>query len=449
MKVIVEQKPDEAVHELTKLEIKVSGIDPRFILDLDFSAIVDRSRQPNSRTLDFLVISAVTYAVDKIVRRDTTTDRWKRTLDVTVPVSAPASWRNAAASLSETVSFLTGDVWTFRFAQAAASFQKRRANRRKSAIGFPRSPVISLLSGGVDSFVAAIDLLAEYPDQQLLFVSHYDRHVKGPAKDQSEISTFLSQRFPSRVSHLQVRVGTVPAEGEKHSFEISFRSRSLIFLGLAVYAASKIGDDTPIIIPENGPISLNMPLNPSRRGACSTRTVHPFFLRSLRNTLSEAGINHPIRNPYEFKTKGELITDCRDLQVFLEALSKTNSCAKAARRMHWKNRKARACGACVACLFRRASLHAIGQDSELFGHDVFRGQPQAYPDFHALLGLIATKPTDRDIARSLIANGRLPLKQIDAYVGVIRRMIDEVVRWVSDKGSSKTKSLARISKRQR
>ena len=446
MKVTVEQKPEEAVHELTKLEIKVSGIDLRFVLDLDFSAIVDRSRQPNIRTLDFLVISAVTYAIDKIVRRDTTPDRWTRTFDVTVPVSEPANWNNAAASLSEAISFLTGDVWTFRFTQAAAPFQKRRANRRKSAVGFPRSSVVSLLSGGIDSFVGALDLLAQSPNQQFLFVSHYDRHVKGPAKDQKEISKFLSERFGGRVSHLQVRVGTVAADGENHSFEISFRSRSLIFLGLAIYAASKVGDDIPVIIPENGPVSVNMPLNPSRRGSCSTRTVHPFFISSLRNALSQGGINHPIRNPYEFKTKGQLIAECRSPKLFLQALDKTNSCAKAGRRMHWKNRKARACGACVACLFRRASLHAIGRDSELFGNDVFKGQPQAYPDFHALLGLIATRLTDREIARSLISNGRLPLNQLDAYVGVVRRMIDEVTRWVSDKGSPKARSLARIRK---
>jgi 7-cyano-7-deazaguanine synthase in queuosine biosynthesis len=446
VKVTIEQRAEEAVHELTKLEIKVSGINSRFVLDLDFSEIVDRSRQPNTRTLDFLIISAVTYAVDKIVRRDTTLDRWTRTLEVTVPVSEPANWNRAAASLSEAVSFLTGDVWTFRFTQSAAPFQKRRANRRKSAIGFPRSSAVSLLSGGIDSFVGALDLLAQNPNQHFLFVSHYDRHVKGPAKDQNDLSKFLSERFRGRVSHLQVRVGTVAADDEEHSFEISFRSRSLIFLGLAVYAASKVGDDIPIMIPENGPISVNMPLNPSRRGSCSTRTVHPFFISSLRNALSQAGINHPIKNPYEFKTKGELIAECRSLKLFLQALDKTNSCAKAGRRMHWNNRKARACGACVACLFRRASLHAIGQDSELFGNDVFKGQPKAYPDFHALLGLIASKVTDREVARLLIANGRLPLNQLDAYVGVVRRMIDEITRWVSDKGSSNARSLARIRK---
>src|SRR4029077_10537617 len=107
----------------------------------------------------------------------------------------------------------------------------------------------------------------------------------------------------------------------------------------------------------NGPISVNLPLNPSRRGACSTRTVHPFFLNSLENALSQAGLKHPIKNPYEFKTKGELIAECRNLRVFDGALSKTNSCAKAGRKMHWDNRQARACGACIACLFRRASLH--------------------------------------------------------------------------------------------
>src|SRR5262249_25652186 len=146
----------------------------------------------------------------------------------------------------------------------------------------------------------------------------------------------------------------------KYKFETTFRSRSLVFLGLAVYAASKVGVDVPVLIPENGPIALNVPLNPSRRGSCSTRTVHPQFLSMLGEALRGAGLGNPIRNPYEFKTKGEMVNECRAPELLEQIYTKSNSCGKAGRKTHWQNRKARACGGCIPRLFRRASLHAKG-----------------------------------------------------------------------------------------
>ena len=444
---IIVQQSDEVFHEFSKLEIRTADSDRVFDLDLDFSSILDWSRQPHTRSLDFLVICAVVYAVDKIVRRNAATDLWTRTLQVSIPLREPSPWQLAADDLAQSVSFLTGDSWTFTFTQAQGQFQRRRANRRKPAKGFPNSPVVSLLSGGLDSFIGALDLLTEYPSSRLLFVSHYDRHVSGPASDQDDLRRYLESKFTGRLSHLQVRVGVVPsAIDEKFKFETSFRSRSLIFLGLAVYAANKISDETPVLIPENGPIALNMPLNPSRRGACSTRTVHPFFLKSLRRALAAAGIATPISNPYELKTKGEMLKESRSLALAKEAFPKSNSCAKAGRKRYWQNPKAQACGTCVPCLFRRASLHAIGCDNETFGNDIGTVAPEDYPDFHALLGLLRRKPTRSEIAKSLIANGRLPMDKLEDYSAVIERMIEEVTLWLAAKASRKALTLARIKR---
>jgi 7-cyano-7-deazaguanine synthase in queuosine biosynthesis len=449
MKIIVQQNPKESFHELAQMEIAVPELDRTFLLDLDFSAILERSWQPHVRALDFLVISSVAYAIDKIVPRKSASDQWARNLQVTIPLSEPNEWKKAAVALSESLSFLTGDVWTFAFTQAERQFQSRRSNRRKSAKGFPKTPVVSLLSGGLDSFIGALDLLHKFPDQRLLFVSHYDRHISGPASDQDDLRRYLDSKFTGRISHFQVRVGVIPVEDatkDKYKFETSFRSRSLIFLGLAIYAAAKVAEDVPIIIPENGPIALNLPLNPSRRGACSTRTVHPFFLSSLQNALSLVGIHNPISNPYEVKTKGEMLKECKYPAFVKEAFPKSNSCGKAGRKTHWKNRSAQACGACVPCLLRRASLHVMNLDNENFGNEVLTAIPDEYPDFHALLGLIRRNPTQHEIAKSLMANGRLPLGRLSDYSGVIRRMIDEVSQWIADGASSKARKLAGIKK---
>jgi 7-cyano-7-deazaguanine synthase in queuosine biosynthesis len=451
MKITVEQSAMDQANELTKLAVRCEGIERLFALDIDFSAVLNVSWNVHVPALDFLIICASVYAIDKIVPRSSTGDLWMRKLEVTIPVREIDRWKKVAEELSECVSFLTGDEWEFSFSQAERDFKQRRQNRRKKAKGFPKSPIVSLLSGGLDSFIGALDLLHEHKDAKLLFVSHYDGHVSGPASDQEKLRQLLSARFLNRVSHLQVRTGVRidDEEEEKYQFETSFRSRSLMFLGLATYAALKIGPETPIIIPENGPISLNMPLNPSRRGACSTRTVHPFFIELVSEVLRLAGIENPIINPYILKTKGEMTRECKIQDVLKEGHGFTNSCGKAGRKTHWKNRKARACGACVPCLLRRAALHSADLDTEDYGNDALKYSPADFPDFHALLGLVRRNPSEQAIKKSLLANGRLKVTKLSRYADVVRRMIDEVSKWISDKGSQKACALAGLKSAQK
>jgi 7-cyano-7-deazaguanine synthase in queuosine biosynthesis len=447
MKIIVEQNAKEEVHELTNLNIRCQDIMRTFILDVDFSQVLNMSWNIHTAGLDFLILCACVYAIDKIVPRSSMPDLWTRDLRICIPVRDTERWRAASEALGESISFLTGDRWSFEFTQAEYDFASRRRNRRKRARGFPKSPVVSLLSGGLDSFIAAINLLNEHRDSRILFVSHYDGHVSGPASDQDSVRRFLSAKYLNRVSHLQVRTGVnVEDDGEgKYKFETSFRGRSLIFLGLAVYAALKIGTDVPIIVPENGPISLNMPLNPSRRGACSTRTVHPFFISSMAQVLSSVGITNPISNPYVLKTKGEMVKECAAPSLLAEAYTMTNSCGKAGRKTHWQNRTARACGACVPCLLRRAALHVASLDNETFGNDAFTGDPSNFADLHALLGLIRENPTESQIQKKLIANGRLKMDELADFAQVVRRMLDEVAAWLAAKGSPKARSLSGVS----
>ena len=446
MKITVEQDATGVFDELSLLRIRCENIERPFRVDLDFSAIINMSWQPHVLGLDFLVICACVYGIDKIVPRHDTPDLWTRTLEVSIPVRNRETWVAASAALAEAVSFLTGDNWSFEFTDAPRNFSQRRPNRRVRAPGFPKSPVVSLLSGGLDSFIGAINLLHEHVDGRLLFVSHYDGHVSGPATDQENLRQLLSLKYGQRIRHLQVRVGVRGEEtGDgKYKFETSFRSRSLIFLGLAVYAALKVGDAVPILIPENGPISVNMPLNPSRRGACSTRTVHPFFVSSINDVLNKAGIPHVVRNPYYFRTKGEMVKECLGQEVLRLGIPQTNSCGKAGRKQHWANKKARACGACVPCLLRRAALNASGLDSGVYGNDPFSGDPAAYTDLHALLGLVSAKPSAYEIKKRLMANGKIPLSELSAYAEVVQRMIQEVSAWVAEKGSRKACKLAGV-----
>jgi len=446
MEITIRQNGDEDRNELVAIEIRCEGIDQIFPLDVDFTQILDFSWNVHTEALDFLLICASIYAVDRVVKRENASDHWTRNLDVMIEVRDVERWQPVAKDLAAAVSFLTGDLWVLTFEAAQHSFSRKRKNRRKHALGFPKSPVVSLFSGGLDSYIAALNLLNEHRETKLLFVSHYDRHVSGPASEQEALRRFLSSKFLNRVSHLQVRTG-VALNGYK--YENSFRSRSLVFLGIAVYAAAKIGPGTPILIPENGPISVNMPLNPSRRGSCSTRTVHPLFIKSISDVLSNAGFKHGIWNPYQFKTKGEMVQECVYSELLKETYHLTNSCGKAGRKTHWANKSAHACGTCVPCLLRRAALHCKGWDTENYGNDAATRDPRDYPDFHALLGLIRERPSEYQIKRALMANGRIEFDILGDCAGVVERMIAEVTQWLSDKASDRACTLAGIIKKRK
>lgn len=454
MKIDVQIHPTASRHEFAAVDLILQSLDAKIPLDLNFEPYLRYSLDAPAAALDLLLISAVVYAADKAVSREYADDRWTRSFEISMPVHTPAAWNAASDSLGQCLSFLTGDRWTFTFTQTDCRWIRRRANRRIRPRGFPSAPVVSLLSGGLDSFVGALDLLHDNPGQRLLFASHYDGKVAGPAGDQKKLEKLLQQNFSNRLRHLQIKIGILKPHRisqptsqdwqDKFKYDLNFRSRSFTFLGIGILAAHKAGAGTPVWIPENGPIALNMPLNPSRRGSCSTRTVHPYFISLVQSVLDAVGMNHRVSNPYALHTKGEMVAGCKEPNALKMGYELTNSCAKAGHKVHWKVRTAKACGRCVPCLFRRASLHVAGLDDEVYGNDVLAGKGNEFEDFYALLGLIRRNPDDAEIARALLANGRLPISELDDFVAVERRMIEEVRSWLSAKASKAIKTYARI-----
>ena len=105
---------------------------------------------------------------------------------------------------------------------------------------------------------------------------------------------------------------------------------------------------------ENGFISINPPLTDGRLGSLSTRTTHPAFLGLFQDLLDRAGLRMKLENPYQFHTKGEMLTGCAD-QAFLRKYAHTStSCGRYARNGY------RHCGRCLPCLIRRAAFRAWG-----------------------------------------------------------------------------------------
>jgi len=389
---------------------------------------------------DFFCIAACIYAADKAIARNKEEDKWTRDIAIEIPVEHETRWSNVAARLSECVGFLTGDVWDITFSHASKRLIQKKPRTRRLRHQTPTGQAVCLFSGGLDSFIGAIDWLSNNPEGRLLAVGHYDRHVGGPGADQERLRDVCFPHFGSRFKLAQTQVGLF-SKGN----DTNYRSRSLLFLALGCYFAEVLGPTCPVFIPENGPIALNFPLTPSRRGSCSTRTVHPYFIAEINSILRDVGINNPISNPFELKTKGEMVDQCRASAVLTAGVPASRSCAKFNRRTYWTNRNARGCGTCIPCLFRRASLHQSGRDTELYGNRVedIADLEDTPSDVLSLVSFLRRSPSDREIASGLLANGRLPMDKLNDYVALVKRMRAEVLAWLRSAGSPYLKNEVR------
>jgi hypothetical protein len=417
-------------------------------LDLPFADLYRAFGTPNPTALDLLVVAAICYAVDKTTARDGTSDEWTRQLEVSFPVSEPERWASVAQGLDVALTFLTGDVWQTSFHQAEADLFVAPKRRRRLANN-PQEPetfeAVGLLSGGLDSLIGTIDFLEEHPKSRMMLVGHYD--FAGPKSQQDGIYELLRTRFPGRTKLVQVRVSQRPQKNA----ETSLRSRSIVFLASGMYAAVELGADVPLLAPENGIIAVNMPLTPSRLGSCSTRTMHPFYLTVLRDVFKDLGIQNALVNPLELKTKGECVTQCRNLSLLMSLIPRTVSCSHATRRQNWKRKSAPNCGYCFPCLCRRASVHAAGLDSgKDYGIDVCSNEltvdssATSADDLRAVTSGLMRFKTDASIRKAIA--GVAPAKPLDAYVNLVQRGLTELRTWIAEKGSASLRTAADIPK---
>jgi 7-cyano-7-deazaguanine synthase in queuosine biosynthesis len=291
-----------------------------------------------------------------------------------------------------------------------------------------QADTVALFSGGLDSLAGAIDLMAA-SSSRVLLVGHYDS--PGPRKAQATLAGMIKQRYPGRLDIVHVRVAHRPSKAA----EETLRSRSLVFLALGLFAAQGFGPNVPLHMFENGLIALNVPLTPSRQGSCSTRTMHPYYLRLLRGLIPRLGIDNSIRNPYELKTKGECVSACSDAALLLELADGSVSCSHASRRQDWVRKSATNCGYCVPCLFRRAAMYRAGCDSGLkYGIDVLADEMtvddprESANDLRALVDFLRHTPTHSSLRKKIVAIA--PVDDLEAHVSMACRGFAEVKQWL-------------------
>lgn len=423
------------VRDSARLTITVAeGVSSQ--LDIDFRTLLQHVNSPQEAAYDLLLFATMTYAADNLVRRFTAADRWRRDLEMVVPVADPGRWAAAAEDLAGCLNFLTGDCWSLRFSKREDCLVVPPEKRRRTTVKL-QGDAVCTLSGGVDSVVGAIDWL-QANSGGLVVVGHHDTHIAGPMSDQERVLAALRPHYNGRIGEVLVGVGLHPSGDE-----ITLRSRSLLFIALGVFLADAVGNGVPLLLPENGTIALNVPLTPSRRGSCSTRTAHPHYICRLQDILGRLGLGVRIINPLLGKTKGEAVAQSSNQGVLRGLLLETASCAKRGHKETWVNRTARSCGRCMPCVYRRAAFHGIGLDTEVYGVDVCTGQldlddrdGESADDFRACLSFLRQGHTRNVVARMLLANGQLPIADLPGYADTVCRAMDEVRRWLREKAQA-------------
>lgn len=331
-------------------------------LDFGLGQILDHLAKlgfrPNEVAVDLAVLGALVIAADtRVSRKESAIDAWTRELFLHVPASDPGLWTAQKTLLEHILNFLTGDRWSL-------NFHPRPTDQKALVPKSVRLPVhvpdcVCLFSGGLDSFIGAIDLLSA--NKTPLLVSHYWDGIT--SDHQNYCADRLAKGYTQPLLHVRARVGFEKAKMKTGESENSLRGRSFMFFALAALAASGLGKTTTIVVPENGLISLNVPLDPLRLGALSTRTTHPYYMARWNDLLKGIGLPAVLDNPYRHMTKGEMVKACVN-QPFLQAnAAATMSCAAPAK-IRYKSETPKHCGHCVPCLIRRAALlHGLVSDS--------------------------------------------------------------------------------------
>ncbi len=464
MEIFVEQKPAREVlfrNGLSAFEITIPEISVRQYLHIPFDDFHRYFGASEGIAADLVVVAGICYVVDQLVARSLFPDNWTRELLVNIPVKNPERWQSISGALASALQFLTGDIWAFSFMERYENIYHHRHRQLKRERLYP-ARAVCLFSGGLDSFVGAVDYLATHSSVPLMLVGHYDLGANARLT-QAELASQLEREYPRQLNLFQARVGRVqelsshpsifsqvrnPIKGER-----SFRSRSIVFLSLGLYVAQQFDRNggVPLLIPENGFIALNPPLTDSRIGSCSTRTAHPYFIQQFEAVVSELGIRNPIYNPLLEKTKGEVLIQTENSDLVYRLAKSTISCAHPTRRQGWYRRRVNHCGYCVPCLFRRAALHQVGlDDGNDYGIDVWAGELQPNEgiasDLRAVLSWMYDAYYDGRQAEYIIERMILPSHLYPTALHIIEVGMNEMAHIIQDKAGVDIKKWAGLEK---
>lgn len=410
---------------------------------------------------DFLFIATSVFCADKRIPRKNSSDNWTREIKLYIPVLEIEKWKSVKAELEHTIGFLSGDKWSFEFRKTQARFRGNKKNTKYKLIDSQKYDSVSLFSGGLDSFCGALTLSDK--EKNTCYVGF--REYSSLTDRQNELFDYINESYPELEKKLVLFNANPLAPQQKDgkpiklAVESTSRSRSLLFIAGAVTVASLIGNRTPIYIPENGFIGINVPLTDSRAGSCSTRTTHPIFLNSLNRIFRKIGIQHEISNFYWDKSKGEIVEEHQNNPVFVAKAHRTLSCSHPCLSRYDRKRNKNVetpcnCGYCYPCLIRRASLVSVSKDLTKYNPE-YKLDNDFIKNYNALQGRASDLKAvlfslrryiqhkgDKDFVRNLLLRqGPLTNSELEAYERVYRKSMNELLKMVVHADSKNDSSL--------
>jgi 7-cyano-7-deazaguanine synthase in queuosine biosynthesis len=311
---------------------------------------------------DVLTFAGAVYACDLAVKRGRNEDV-ARSIKLSIPVFNLPLFHLIHDKILFALYSLSHDAWEIDFRQRQGINKVSAPKYRKSSTG-----KVLLLSGGLDSFAAALQLGTVDENTQL--VSHITANPAVRAS-QEQIWQYLQQQYGGRFLRTAFYVSGRNKEAKGYSFpsdrdrEDTQRTRTFLFLMLAGLTANRLGYRDIIFLAENGQLAINLPLTYARIGAFSTHTAHPDFIQCMSEILSILfSYRIDIINPFVYRTKAEVVRSA--VTQHLNAAKRTVSCWKASRLTGDKTH----CGYCVPCLTRRIAVEANNVSISEYERDI-------------------------------------------------------------------------------
>lgn len=306
--------------------------------------------------LDLLYISSFVYLADCMSPRSQTITNWERKIRLDIPVLNKDLLDKIKPDLISALNFLSGDIWELNFRLRNFNSIENNQILKTQQLKMPgHYDCVSMLSGGLDSCIGAIDLLES--NQKTIFVGCHGRGAS-VRPYQNIVFNKLKQNY--NIPKNCFKQFSLERNAEGQQGELTTRSRSFSFFMHGI-AMADIYNVKNVIIPENGVISLNIPLTWSRLGSSSTRTTHPYYMSKINTILRKIDSTIQLVNPYQFKTKGEMMQDCKNQALLKEVAGLTMSCSHPSDRYSGEAYiKDSHCGYCVPCIIRKAAFKKSG-----------------------------------------------------------------------------------------
>ena len=391
---------------------------------------------------DLFVIGISIFALDKRISRRMFTDCWTRKFSISIPVLSIEKWNKTKDMWNKTLGFLTGDIWDVQF-RSCEKFYSQRENPNRVHLNIDKCDCVSLFSGGLDSFCGAIKLLEEGKSPCLVGHNEYPKLRK---KQEEFIATFQDTYDKQSVRFVSFSANSRAPKnmnGETlRGSENTSRGRSLLFLCAGLSIAGILGNEVPVYIPENGFIGLNIPLTNSRKGTCSTRTTHPYFLNSFMDILNTVGINNPIKNFFAYSTKREIVNLIKDKDAFKKHYMDTISCSHpclARWNKKGNNEYPVNCGYCYPCLIRKSSLLDAKDNKYSYSAETidflqkYEGTDKT-SDLKAVISSVYRYKmiTDAQIKQMIRHAGHLDEETVDKFLNVYKASMEDLLEMFSD-----------------